>query len=804
MRRAIERWFVAWGRFAYRRASLVIAGVLVTTGGLATQLPSLALDTSTEGFLHEGDPIRVDYEAFRHQFGRDDAVLIAIETERVFDLEFLARLRALHEEIEERVPKLQEITSLVNARETRGVADQLIVRELLEDWPESSAALAVIEARAMANPLYRDNLISDDGKITTIVIETDAYSSKDGAKSAEQALEFDEPAASKTPPPFITGEENTEIVNALMEIVGRHQAPGFRIYVAGMPVMVDHLAHAMQHDMQRFTGISILVIAAFLFALFRRVAAVVLPLVVVVLSLIATLALMGFAGIPISLPTQILPSFLLAVGVGDSVHVLTIFFQRLRAGESREDAIAGALGHSGLAIIMTTLTTAAGLSSFLSADLAPIAAFGVIGPIGVLLALLFTIVLLPALIAVFPIRTPPVRDGTRPSRTQAALIGLGSFSSRHAVPVSLVWLGITAISLLGAAQVRFSHDPISWFPKGNPLRVANEFINDNLKGTTFLEVVVDTRQENGLHDPILLAHLDELRRFALGFQKGDVFVGKTVSPADVLKEIHQALNENRPEFYAIPEDRRLVAQEFLLFENSGSDDLEKLVDSRFQLGRMTLKFPFLDAIQYDAYLTVLEAKYREVLGDGVDVKFTGLLKLAGRTIHAVVYSMAASYVFAFILITPLMVLLIGNLRLGLVGMLPNLAPVIVTLGVMGWSGMPLDAFTLLIGSIALGLAVDDTIHFLHNFRRNFEISGDVPGSIRETLSTVGQAMLFTSLVLATGFFVYTFASMNNLFNFGLLTGIAILIAFLADAILSPALVTLFAKPSGPSPGSGGA
>ena len=416
LRQAIERWFTAWGRLAYRRAWLVVASVLLATGGLATQLPSLALDTSTEGFLREDDPIRVDYEAFRHQFGRDDAVLIAIEGERVFDPDFLVRLRALHEEIEQRVPKLQEVTSLVNARETLGIGDELVVRELLEEWPQTPAELAAIEARAMANPLYLDQLISGDGKVTTIVIETDAYSSKNDAVDAARALEFGATDASGTPPPFITGEENSEIVNALSEIVERHRAPGFRIHVAGMPLMVDHLARALQHDMQRFTGLSILVIATFLFALFRRVAAVVLPLVVVILSLVSTLALMGLAGIPISLPTQILPSFLLAVGVGDSVHVLTIFYQRLRAGESREDAIARALGHSGLAIMMTSLTTAAGLASFLSADLAPIADFGVIGPIGVLLALLFTILLLPALIALFPMRAAPAADGSRRQR----------------------------------------------------------------------------------------------------------------------------------------------------------------------------------------------------------------------------------------------------------------------------------------------------------------------------------------------------------------------------------------------------
>ncbi len=792
MRHAFERWFAAWGQFAYRRAWLVILCVLAVTGALATQVPNLEIDTSTEGFLREDDPIRVAYQEFRRQYGRDDMILLAIETPRVFDLGFLEKLRALHQEIESGVPKLQEVTSLVNVRETRGEGDELLVRELLADWPQTPEQLATLEARALANPLYRDNLLSEDGHVTTIVIETDAYSSLGEVSDASGDFAH---AESVTPRPFITGDENGEIVSALSAIVERHQGPDFQIFVAGGPTMVDHLSRAVARDMQRFTGLALLAIAVLLFALFRRVAAVILPLVVVILSLITTLALMGMLGTPISLPTQILPSFLLAVGVGDSVHVLAIFYQRLRAGDDKQQAISGALAHSGLAITVTSLTTAGGLFSFLTAKIAPVADLGVFGPVGVMMALVFTIVLLPSLIAVFPMRAPREARSTRPAFTQRILVRVGEFSARHAVSVLLVWTGITALSVFGALQVRFAHDPMSWFPEDDPFRVANEFVNERLNGTMFLEVVVDTGQENGLHDPELLRRLDEMRRFALGFQKGDVFVGKTVSPADVLKEIHQALNENRREFYAIPDDRELVAQEFLLFESAGSDDLEKLVDSRFSQGRMTLKFPFLDAIQYGPYLDVLEAHFRELLGDRAQPRFTGLLVMAGRTIDAVIYSMASSYVTSFVVIAPLMILMIGSIRLGLLSMLPNLVPVIVTLGLMGWLGMPLDAFTLLIGSIALGLAVDDTTHFLHGFRAHFELSGDAVAAVRETLATTGQAMLFTSLVLSSGFFVYMFASMDNLFNFGLLSGFTILVACVTEIFLTPALLTLFARPA---------
>ena len=797
LRQAIDRWFAAWGHLAYRRAWLVIFAVLTVTGAFATQVPNLEIDTSTEGFLHEDDPIRVEYEAFRRQYGRDVMVLLAIETPRVFDLAFLEKLRALHREIESGVPKLQEVTSLVNVRETRGEGDELVVRELLADWPQTPEQLAALEARAMANPLYRNHLLSEDGRVTTIVIETDAYSSLGEADDVSGAFDKDaaDSGAVAALRPFITGEENGEIVTALRAIVERHQGPDLHIHRAGGPTMTDYLAHAMTRDMQRFTGLALLAIGGLLFALFRRVAAVILPLLVVILSLVTTLALMGVMGTPISLPTQILPSFLLAVGVGDSVHVLAIFYQRLRVGDDKQQAIAGALAHSGLAITVTSLTTAGGLLSFLTAQIAPVADLGVFGPVGVMMALVFTILLLPSLIAVFPMRAPRLARSARPAFTQRVLVRLGEFSAHHAVAVLLVWTGITALSVFGALQVRFAHDPMSWFPEDDPFRVANEFVNERLDGTMFLEVVVDTGRENGLYDPDLLHRLDDLRRFALGFQKGEVYVGKTVSPADVLKEIHQALNENRREFYAIPDDRELIAQEFLLFESAGSDDLEKLVDSRFSQGRMTLKFPFLDAIQYGPYLDVLEARFREVIGDRAEIRFTGLLTMAGRTINAVIYSLASSYVTSFLVIAPLMILMIGSIRLGLLSMLPNLVPVVVTLGLMGWLGMPLDAFTLLIGSIALGLAVDDTTHFLHNFRSFYEQTGDAVSAVRETLATTGQAMLFTSLVLSSGFFVYMFASMDNLFNFGLLSGFTILVACVAEIFLTPALLTLFARPA---------
>jgi predicted RND superfamily exporter protein len=442
-------------------------------------------------------------------------------------------------------------------------------------------------------------------------------------------------------------------------------------------------------------------------------------------------------------------------------------------------------------VVMTSLTTAGGLASFMAAELAPVAELGATAPFGVLISLLLTLVLVPAALAVMPLREgrPP---GSAAPLARRWLVRCGDFATRQARAVVLVWSGLLAVAVLGAAQLRFSHEPLAWFPEDNSFRVSSELLNERLRGSMFLEVLVDARVENGLHEPELLRRMDAMRRTAAGFQRGPVYVGKSVSLVDVTKEIHQALHENRPEFYVLPEDRQLVAQELLLFENSGSDDLEDVVDSQFRLGRFTLKLPFVDAIAYPPFIDEMDQRFRGILGDRADLEVTGLMSIMSRTFRAVMHTMARSYALAFVIITPMMVLLIGSLRLGLLSMIPNLAPILLTLGVMGWMGLPIDFFTLMIGGIAIGLAVDDTIHFMHNFRRYFSRSGDVVEAVRETLSTTGQAMLFTSLVLSTGFAGFAFANLTVLVSFGLLTGLTILVAFLADLFLAPALMALVA------------
>jgi len=326
--------------FRHRFKSIVIMMVIVAV--FISQVPKITLDMSTEGFLRPDDPYLLAYNAFRDQFGRDEMVIVAMEPAQIFDAEFLMWLKTLHEDIEKNVPYLDEVTSMINARNTRGNDDELIVEDLLETFPMDAAAMASLKKRVVGNPMYKNLLISEDHRITAMVIKTQNYSS--AGKETDVLAGFEEDGLDDmgledlqpAPRAYLSNEENSAVIIAVQSVLEKHARDDIRIYLAGSPAVTHNLKASMIRDMRKFVILAVLTIAVFLFVMFRRISGFVLPLVIVVCSLMSTLGLMAFLGTPIKLPTQILPSFLLAVCVGASVHILAIFFHRFqKTGEKK-------------------------------------------------------------------------------------------------------------------------------------------------------------------------------------------------------------------------------------------------------------------------------------------------------------------------------------------------------------------------------------------------------------------------------------------------------------------------------------
>jgi predicted RND superfamily exporter protein len=819
LKNEIEREFETLAHFIIRQYKKIIPIFIVTILALAANIYFIEFDASTESFLYEDDPERIAYNEMRNQFGRDEKIILSIKTQNIFDPKFLKELQSIHREIEEKVPYIKDVDSLINARKTTGNQDSLIVEDLMEPLPTTPEEIAKVKAYIDGSEMFKNLMISEDYSYTSIVVTTQTYSSLGVEKTtstssvdefseessefsggtddfADGASEFSDTTttedSSQKQLPFITFSENAKVIEALQAIVDEHSNNGLELHLAGMPVFTDGLIWTMLSNMLMFVAMVFITIAIMLRLMFGRKVGVILPLMVVGMSILATISLIVFAGIKITTMTAIVPSLLLAIGVGATVHLLAIFFKEFDEGKTKEESLVYAMGHSGFAIVLTSLTTAGSLASFALADVAPVAQMGIFASLGVVISLILTLVLLPAMLLKFDVKRVELHKSGN-GKLDNVLAKLAKFSVTYPKSIVTVSLTIVAITLYLASNMKYEHNPLEWMNPNDPMRVGVELVDKELKGSVMLEAVIDTGVENGLYEPNVLLAIDRAAERIKTLGNEEVYIGKTISLSMILKEINKALNENNPDYYKIPDTKEMVAQEFLLFENSGSDDLDAIVNSQFSKTKLTIKLPWVDAVKYASLLKDAEKVLHEELGDMAEVKITGMVPMMVRTVTAALYSLGDSYFVAFGFIAILMIFVLGNLKLGLLSMIPNIAPIVFGVAAMLLLDMNLDMFTVLIGAIAMGLAVDDTIHFMHNYKRYHHMEGSVDKAIALTFHSTGRAMLVTTIVLATGFFIYTFSEMTNLYNFGLITGIVIIVALLSDFLMVPALLKLVEK-----------
>jgi len=783
---SVEHIFTRITAWVYDRKYRTLVIILLVTAAFAAQATKVTIDTRDESFFHPDDPALVAYNEFRDTFGQDDIFIVALKPRMGLTRDFMQILFRLHREFEAAVPYLDEVTSLVNARIVRAEGNTLIVENLMKSPPRTDMALQRILDLIDRYPLYDSLLVSKDRAMAFILIKSQAVINLPG-DDLLTGFNDDALRPQKTTT-YLSNDQNMEINDAIQRVAAKYQDQGIEFYFSGTPAFVAEIQKGILKDLTIMVPLSFIVITVFLLLLFRRLSGVLYPIATVALSLISSLGIMAVTGIPISNAIQILPTFLIVVGIGDSVHILTIFYRNYSLVEDKRQAIIDAVGFAGLPVLMTSITTAFGLLSFAWADVAIIAQLGYVAPVGVMLALLYTIFFLPTLIALFPVKRParPVRKDNTADRLFDAI---ARTTTAHPKWVVLISAGITVAAAIGALSVKFSHNTLTWLPDEAPIRTSTAFLDQVNGGTVTLEITIDSGKPGGIQDPQLLRRIDAAAQYIPTINTHGIQAGKATSLADMLKEINRALNEDNDEAYTIPKTRELIAQELLLFESSGSDDLETVVTGNYQLGRLSILAPFKDAILYKDYVDQVEAYlYRQFPGQTISL--TGHMAIFIQIIKRFITSMAKSYIIALLVITLLMVVMIGRIGIGLMSMIANITPVLCVFGIMGVAGIPLDMATILIGSIVLGLVVDDTIHFLHHFRKAYDETLKVDTAVRDTMHSTGRAMVITSMVLCGGFFIYTASFLKSNIRFGWLAGCAVLFALAADFFLVPALLKL--------------
>lgn len=779
---SVERGFESLGLAMARHPWWWLIGCLLVVGAMASQLPKLEQDTSIEGFLEKGSPEIQYYDQFKETFGRDELFIITLEVGDIFTQDFATQLHAMHRQLEDEVPYVATVDSLVNARYTYGADDTLYIEELVpETLPTDPDELEKLKQYTFNSDNYKNFLISEDGKMIAFIVRLESFKHFKDAKGEWQRG-------------YMGEDESWEADVKIREIVAQYRgvlSEDIRV-TGGQPIAIM-LSKVLEHDFTVFSALANLIIGVVLYIIFRRFSGVFMPLLVMTLGIVVTMSLMAIFGTPMQVSTSILPAFLLAVCVGDSIHLLTIFYRNFDAGDEKHHALAGAMGHTGLAMLFTSVTTAAGLASFATSDLTPVSALGIYGALGSLIAFFLTIFTLPCLIAILPLKRRPL-PVTENKGLQSVLLWAARTSTRF--PKSIVAVGMMLFlgSLAIASQLQFSHHPPDWLPQSNEALQAIKNYEKRMGSTISFEVVIDSGKDRGMINAPLLQAIDKAQQDIVTWTGDNWHITKAISVVNIIKETNRALHDNDEAHFKVPDDPALISQELFLVELDEPDDILNVMDKTYQKARLTVTTPWFDAIYAEQVVDRLrEYLTAELEPYDVDIHFTGVAPVLGVTFGKMLVSTAESYGFAAIIITVMMILLIGSLKLGLLSMIPSLLPILMVLAALHLMGVRLDMLTMLVGSIAIGLTVDDNIHFMHGFRKLYLKTGDPAFAIETTLLSTGRAMLITSIVLSLGFAIYTQSLMTNMVLFGITTASCIVLALIATYLLAPALMMLSNK-----------
>lgn len=798
---------------------LILALVAFSGAGL----PKMKLDMSMESWFKPDDPAVVAYMKFRDNFGSDNGLYIVYRAKDgdIFSEQSLAALAGIDQDLTDAsieaaednssmLNHILEIKSLINVSYMEVEGDFLKSREFVaESFPETDEAYEKLRKEALEHKDYPLFYLSEDSQYGGIFIRTDL-----GAIPADEddAVEGDNFAEIETtdsahsmkdiPPRRYKLTDMGEFAAFVEEIESIIRQPKYsdvlEFYPVGNPVIMKFFYHVLNIEMSFIMlGTLVLIMAALLY-LFRSFSAVIWPILIVILSVIITLGIVSWIGFVQSMMISLIVMMILVVGVADSIHILSGYIYFRKKQYDHQTAMKAVLKKAGFACLLTSLTTSAGLMAMIFVPIPPIVVFGISAAIGVTIAFLLTVFLLPLLLNIWhPIsKKQAERIRNNEEKTpfiQFLLQKIETVSIRSRWVVIAIFACFAVVAIYGLSKVKVDSNMVELIDKKHPIYKSHITVDKAMGGTQGMEIYFDFDQQDALKDPKVLNAMEEMQNYLI--QKHPDFVVRAESLVNVVKNSYQVLNQNHEEMYVIPQEHTTLAQTLFLFDSANSDDRQLLVSDDYARGRISVRLKNYGSIEYLEFFEDIENKGKAVFEPlkkdypFMEYSFTGGMPLMIKLINYMSWSQIQSFGLALIVITVMLLFVFGSPKIGLMGMIPNLFPVMMTFGTMGFFGIPLDGDTLIIAPVVIGIAVDDTIHFLTHFRTEMIETGKVSEAIVTSIREVGQAISFSTVILVLGFFIMVFSSHMGMAHFGYLTAVAFISAWLADIFLLPALCT---------------
>ncbi len=755
-----------------RRWFAIGAFVLILFVGMVG-MKRMVKETSFDAYFIEGDPMLVKTDEFKAHFGNDYFVGVLTECDNIFTKKNLTLLRELSNELLDSVSYADKITSLTDIEFMVGDEWGMTIEQIVPDEipDDGTPEMDEIRRKAYSKPNVARKLVSKDGRMSWVVLKLRAFP-EDSVWHKETDIA----------PDMQTGEEVDRVLN-------NPKYASLNPKGTGMPVVSYEKMEFINEEMSRLMMIACIICLVVMIVMTKSLRGVVSPFLSVIGGMFITYGIAGYTGMYVDSTTTLIPVILgFAVSIAYNIHIFSYFNGRMRIHGERRKAIEETITEIGWSVCFCGLTTIVSLLSFLVIPIRPMKCVGMICSMTVLFVMLTTLVITPVLLSFGRNRKP--REGfTEESDTTwtRTMVRMSDWTMHNSRIIVTVFTVICLILCVGLFKIVPAFDIEQTMGIDVPYVKKVVGVGKSELGSLYsYDLVIDLADEDAAKQPDNLRRLERLAKVVEGYP----LTKRTTSILDILKDLNQTLNEGDDAFYRIPDTEEEVAQMMVLYENAGGSEAEYWVDYDYRRLRLMVEISDFNSAEVEKELNDIDLRAKEIF-PGASVTAVGNLPQYNVMMQYLVRGQMQSFLISVLIIGIILMIAFQSIRVGLIGLIPNIMPAIFVGGIMGWAGIPLDMMTATIIPMMLGMAVDDTIHFINHSKLEYDRCGKYPLSINRTFRVVGVAIVTTSIITSAVFGAFTTSPCAMNFHFGLLAIVGIVSALAADLFVTPILVKRF-------------
>jgi len=710
---------------------IIVAVTIIISVLLFVQMKQNSkMETDLDKYMPENHPAFVYSDQAEEWFGINDGIIVAIENKKgVFNTATLDTLK----QFTKRLQKMDEIekadvTSLYTADNIIGTEDGMDVKAFYKRVPKSEEKLNKLKQNVENNEMTFGRLVSYDETVTVIIAEI-----KDDVFTQE-------------------------FYEEILSLAASYETEDIKIHVAGRPIVEGTMALLGPADMKKMVPIVLLVITLVLFFMLRSVKSTLLTMAVVFFSTLWVFGLMAAVNIPIYAVSTMIPVMLIAIGVADGIHLYSHLhlFLRKNPNATKKEATVDMIQNMWKPVVMTSITTATGFVSLLTSQVYPIKYFGVFTAIGVVLAMVFSLVLIPAGIMIFGL--PKVKKTGKNETNKESNLAY-NFAAKVLKRKSIsifVTAAIIILSIVGMQKIWINSSFLDKFENDSEIVLTDKFINEHFGGTTTLNLILDSESEKDVFKkPEVLKLVDRMQS---QLENDLEVVGNSFTLTDYTKRMNKVMNADKEEFNTIPDNQDLIAQYLLLYEMSGDpENLNKVVDYDYAKLNVTFQLKSDNSKAINSAISVLDSYEDDFKKQGITMNYAGSGYKGLVFTDLILEGQIMSLVLSLIIVIILLSLMFKNYKIGLIGAVPIIITALISFGTMGYLDIPLNTTTALLSSIAIGIGIDYAVHFIEQYRNNASKSNDKLLVAQKTMAHSGRAISFNAIVVIAGFMVLLFS-----------------------------------------------